>query len=404
MQSPRISRLLSDLSATSEPPSRLVDDFWAEVTATGTPLIEPCGDDNALVTFLWRGEARTSRAWWGVDIPLNRVPGTDLWYGTTLAANALRTIYCLVHDGAESAPADDRGAGTSHVDPGNPRRIRFPADPVDPVDTEHWFSVLELPEAPAEPWTGRRDGVPAGRLTEVELPSAALGGPRPVTVYRPANTPMAGLPVMVVFDGFLARNVLRAHTVLDNLIAAGRIPPLAALFVTSFCDSRDVELSPTDTIHEFVAGELMPWARTQLGAGLDTRANLIAGASRGGLVAAYLGLRCPDLFGGVISQSGSFWWPIPDEGEPGWLIREVAHLPRSDVRFYLDVGIHETLTGPGGAPCQLTVVRQMHDALRARGHRVEYSEFIGGHDYLNWRRTFADGLLAVSGVGQPTTV
>jgi enterochelin esterase-like enzyme len=400
LQSPRISRLLSTLSASAAP-ARVADEFWTEANGSGTPLVEPCDDETVLVTFLWRGEARSSRAWWGVDVPLVQIPSTDLWYGTTILPAALRTIYCLTHDGAEGAPPDGTGSGASHVNLGNPRAVHFPADPVDQVDTEHWFSLLELPAAPEEPWTDPRPGVAAGELVDAELHSAALGGVRPVTVYRPAATPIAGLPILVVFDGFLARHVLHIPTVLDNLVAAGRIPPLAALFVTSFCDSRDSDYSPADPIHDFVGGELMPWAQRELGAGLDRSANLIAGASRGGLVSAYLGLRRPDLFGAVLSQSGSFWWPAPGEGEPEFLIREVARFPRSDTRFYLDVGVRETMTGPGGSPDQLTVVRHMREALTGHGFRVDYTEYVGSHDYVNWRRTFADGLQSLSGARVP---
>ena len=77
MQSPRITRLLAD------PSPRAVDAFWREVTTTGTPMVEPWDDDCVLVTFLWRGAATSTRAWWGVDVPLSRVPGTDLWLTRT---------------------------------------------------------------------------------------------------------------------------------------------------------------------------------------------------------------------------------------------------------------------------------------------------------------------------------
>ena len=98
----------------------------------------------------------------------------------------------------------------------------------------------------------------------------------------------------------------------------------------------------------------------------------------------------------MIAQSGSFWWPTPDEGRPGRLIREVPDLPVSDVRFYLDVGQRETMPGPGGAPSQLSVCREMRDALQARGFRVDYTEYAGGHDYVNWRRTFPEAMTAVT--------
>ncbi|MFF5296112.1 alpha/beta hydrolase [Paractinoplanes globisporus] len=390
MQSPRISRLLSALAPSS------VEDFWAETCARGTPLIEPCDDESVLVTFLWRGEAASTRAWWGVDVPLRRAPGTDLWHGTERLPASVRTIYCLAHEDAEHAPRDETGAGDTHVDAANPERLYFPADPADPDDRDSWLSLLELPAAPPEPWSRTRPGVPAGTVTELTLPGAALGRPRPVALYRPAGTPTDGLPVLVVFDGFLARHVLRVPTVLDNLIAAGAIPPMAALFVGTYETSRERDLAPARPIHEFVEHELMPWARTTLGAGRDRRGNLIAGVSRGGLAAAYVGMCAHELFGGVIAQSGSFWWPSPAEGAPRWLIRQVTRYPRVDVRFYLDVGLRETMPGPGGAPSQLSVVREMRDTLVGHGYEVAYAEYSGGHDYVNWRRTFADGLIAVA--------
>jgi enterochelin esterase family protein len=327
---------------------------------------------------------------------MSRLPGTDLWAGSALFPAELRTTYCLAHDGVEVPPGDPDGTGPSHVDARNPLRLHFPADPADPADEDGWLSVLALPGAPDEPWLAPRPGVPAGRVTDYLIDSAALGGVRPVAVYEPAGVRTEGLPVLVVFDGFLARRVLGIPTVLDNLIAAGRIPPLAALFVSNHAATRDDDLSPAGGVLGFVAGELMPWAREQLGAGHDGRANIVAGVSRGGLAATWVGLSAPDVFGAVIAQSGSFWWPTPDEGEPGRLIREVPGLPVSDVRFYLDVGQRETMPGPGGAPSQLSVCRAMRDALRARGFRVDYTEYAGGHDYVNWRRTFPEAMAALT--------
>ncbi|XVU20776.1 alpha/beta hydrolase-fold protein [Actinoplanes sp. CA-054009] len=382
MQSPQIARLLAD------PSPRAVDSFWRRVIERGTPLIEPYDDGHRLVTFLWRGAARSTRAWWGVDIGLDRIPGTDLWWATRALPADLRTIYCLLHDGAEELPRDPGGRGPTHVDALNPRRFLLPGD------RNRWASVLELPDAPPEPWILPRPGVAAGTVTSAVVP----GDSRTVHVYRPPGVPLTGLPLLVLFDGFLARTAQRVPTTLDNLIAYGRIPPTAAIFISSLDERRDAELSPTSAMCDFVTGRVLPWARAHLGAGADPDGNIIAGVSRGGLAAAHIGLRSPDCFGAVISQSGSFWWPTPDEGEPGWMMREVARRPRAGVRFWIDVGSAETLPGPGGTPTQLTVNRAMRDALRARGYHVTYSEYPGGHDYLSWRRTFADALIAVSRV------
>ncbi|MFG1608683.1 alpha/beta hydrolase-fold protein [Actinoplanes sp. NPDC049265] len=373
LRSPLLARLLED-------PGR----FPAE-----SPLVEPWDDENVLVTFLWRGEAASTRAWWNIDVDLERVPGTNLWHGSQVLARDLRTIYCLTHDGHLQAPSVLSYRGPSHLDPGNPRVLQFAADPYDPTDVDSYLSVLELPDAPRSPWTTPRNDVTAGTIATEVLPSTGL----PVTVYRPHGVTSAGLPTLVAFDGWLAQTVMDMPTVLDNLIAAGRIPPMTALFVHARDASRDEDLMPGPAIEHLVADELLPWARTH-GIGAPS-GNVVAGMSRGGLVAAYIGLCRPDLFSGVIAHSGSFWWPAPGDGEPRQLIRDVPHLRRGDVRVFLDVGRMETMPGPGGAPSQLSVCREMRDALQIRGYEVSYVEFPGGHDYVNWRHNFPDALMAV---------
>jgi enterochelin esterase-like enzyme len=395
--SARLDRLRRDLDAVGEATTAAtVDAFWRDATATGTPLIEPLDVDTSLVTFLWRGQARSTSVGWGVPVPLERLAGTDLWFATVALPNDLRTLYFFSHDGAEDIPTGT-GPGPTHIDPANAHPFHFPVDPSDPTDEEHWASLLELPRAAAEPWLAPPPPGARGTMVETELTSSALGGPRRVCALLPAGLPTDDLPVLVAFDGYLSRTVLGMPTTVDNLIAAGRIPPLVALFVTSPNDVRNDELVPTPPIADFVADELLPWARRQWRITTDPSNNVITGASRGGLAAAYVALRRPDTFGAVISQSGSMWWPTPQEGRPEWLTREFAARPKAPLRFYLEVGNREDTPGPAGAPSQVAANRRMRHILAARGYPVAYHEYTGAHDYVNWRRTFADGLIAVLG-------
>ncbi|MFI5845304.1 alpha/beta hydrolase [Catenuloplanes sp. NPDC051500] len=386
----RIGALLDTVRAgVPEAAERL----WNTAQTRGGPLISPGPPGTSCVTFCWRGEAETTTVRWGAGATLVRTPGTDVWHATVALPSRLRTLYYLGHGDAAGSPHDDTGVGETHVDPLNPHRFPFPRDPIDPTDRDCWASLLELPDAPPEPWlTGPR--VPRGALSAAEVHSAALGGPRHVTVYRPAGVPARELGTLVVFDGHLAQRVLRMPTLLDRLIAAGRIPPMICLFVHVVDAGRDDELGTDPAYAEFVARELIPWSRRECGTTPDPARTGLAGVSLGGLTAAHVALGAPDVFGRVLSQSGSFWRPGPD-GEPEWLTSRFASLPRADLRFYADVGDRETMPGPAGAPPQLDVNRRFRDVLVSRGYPLVYREYLGGHDYVNWRRLLPAALTAL---------
>ncbi|GAB2607123.1 hypothetical protein Aab01nite_02460 [Paractinoplanes abujensis] len=384
MRSPRLAGLLE---ATGRPDA---DRLWAELTAAGTPLVEPWDDGHSLVTFLWRGAAERVRTWWNIDVALTRIPGTDIWHGSEVFPDTLRTLYALVQGDTQELPRTPGDTGPAQLDRDNPLAVHFEADPADPTDSSCWASELRLPASPRSPWTTPRPQVPAGRLSSDEFRAG-----RPVTTYLPYGVEADGLPVLVMFDGYNAQTVLRVPTILDNLIAEGRVPPMAALLVRGRDEHRLRDLTPGPALDELI-DELMPWAETTWGIGSPYGDNLVAGQSRGGLVATHLGLRRPDLFRGVIAQSASFWWPAPADGEPGRLIRDAERLAHPDVRYFLDVGRLESAPTAGEAPSQLEVVRRMRDTLRARHCHVTYAEYDGGHDYVNWRHNLPEALIALS--------
>jgi enterochelin esterase-like enzyme len=154
-----------------------------------------------------------------------------------------------------------------------------------------------------------------------------------------------------------------------------------------------------------LANELIPWVRAHSNVTTDPSKSVVAGSSFGGLAAAYTGLTHPELFGNVLSQSGSYWWK-PDfqneesEEEFSWHARQCATRPRLPLRCFLDVGLLETWRPPrDDHPSQIIANRHMRDVLEAKGYSVQYSEFSGGHDYPCWRGSLADGLIALLGPG-----
>jgi enterochelin esterase family protein len=133
----------------------------------------------------------------------------------------------------------------------------------------------------------------------------------------------------------------------------------------------------------------------------DPARTIVGGLSLGGLMSAFCGLRHPEVFGNVLSQSGAFSFAWDGDGEPIEMGRLFATAPKLPVRFYLDAGLMETAVSPMNRGVSLlSANRHVRDVLRAKGYDLEYREFNGGHECLNWRGTLADGLISLVGTGK----
>ncbi|MFK0172059.1 enterochelin esterase [Streptomyces sp. NPDC090306] len=381
------------------------EEFWAEAARRGTPLLapDPLGAaDHLAVTFLWRGTPAT-RAVHVLPNKLGdprspegnlmeRVPGTDVWHWTLRLRDDWRGTYDLFvdeGDGPEPGTRDywARLRARPRADPLNSRTLprRWGGVPVP---------YAELPRAPrAGDWQAR-PGVPAGTVTEHTVASRVLGGSRRVWLYEPPGRAgeFADLPVLVLLDGEHWQPGLGVSTLLDNLIADGRIPPTAAVLPESVdAATRWAELSCRPAFTSFLADELLPWAAGRLPALTDDPARtVLAGQSLGGLTAVHAALGAPHRFGNALVQSGSFWWPVGPDAE--WLTARIAASPPLPVRLRLSFGEQEWVALPAA--------RRLRDTLAAAGYDdVTYREFNGGHDYLCWRTELADGLVELLGAG-----
>jgi enterochelin esterase family protein len=175
-------------------------------------------------------------------------------------------------------------------------------------------------------------------------------------------------------------------TVLDNLIAEGAIPPVVAVLPASLDnETRSRELHMHEPFVAFLVDDLLPWARERISFTSDPSRVLAVGSSLGGLTAAFCGLKRSDVFGLVLSQSGAFQRGLPNE---------FAAAERLALRFALDVGAFETMSFER-MPSIYHANLHMRDVLVAKGYDVSFVEYPGGHDYLCWRETVADGLIAL---------
>jgi enterochelin esterase family protein len=373
-------------------PARL-EDFWRMVEETGTPLVEPDSANPvfSIVTFVARGGAAVDRMRVESNLTalltgesfalpddlgwMKRIADTDVWYLSLRVRNDLRVPYRLATVSAD-------GESTIDVDPYNPK-VWEPG--VDALRA----SILELSEAPAQPW--RNPSGDEGEGDWDELTDDETG--RSVYVYKPvgwtAERPQP-YPLLVGLGAFGHGIGMRVDRMVDTLIATGELPTMVVALVDL---SGGDEATRYEATGDFILDELLPYLRTRYNVTSEPGDVVVSGTSRRGMVAALLAFEHPDVFGNVLSLSGSYYWHPDDVPEFEWLPRRYAFAERRPVRLYLAAGELETFVTPGNHGHYLVATnRHMRDVLVARGYDLEYVEFNGVHSELNWQDWLAAGL------------
>jgi pimeloyl-ACP methyl ester carboxylesterase len=273
-----------------------------------------------------------------------------------------------------------------------------PVPPTRDPHTQGYVEATELPDgqnAPADvdgnfilgpthtpaPETTVRAGVPKGTVYEFTMQSAdsklfpgiardpgTFGTPDPknpaklivttshpapytrhVAVYVPAQyLPGTAAPFIVGADG--PDRLL--FTVLDNLIAEKKVPPLVAISIGN--GSGDAQGSERgleyDTMSgryaEFVQTEVLPLVEARTGVKLTTdpdgRATM--GGSSGGAVALIMAWYHPEWYHRVLSYSGTWinqQWPYdPATPHGAWEFHErlISASPVKPIRIWMEVG------------------------------------------------------------------
>ena len=320
------------------------------------------------------------------------------WSGSLLLSSDLRTSYqlCPVRDEpVRGRPVDDDrwleilAAGIA--DTSNPSTLAASCTYGNPGVA----SILELPDALAQPWHARRQDVPRGDVTRHEL---ALDGDESsvVFVYTPPNYASDGAPypIAVLFDGGSWMTLDVAAT-FDNLIADGLVAPMVAVLVESihgaarFGPDRVRSLTDPEIFIPFLLEELIPFVEAHWTVSADPAKTILVGQSLGGLAVAHAALTAPHRFGGVVGQSSSFWWPGGPSGRLTGedVLNAYSTGTPAPIRFFLEAGATERdLLGQN---------RRMRGVLEGQGYDVTYREYQGGHDYACWRGGLADGLIAM---------
>ncbi|GAC17866.1 enterochelin esterase and related enzymes [Paraglaciecola arctica BSs20135] len=392
--SPSISALLKKLEQGEN-----ANNFWLTVEKSGTPIIEktPAG---TVMTFLVRGDYSNVKL---LGAPSNnheslqKLANSDTWYKSFIVPVDTQLSYQIAPE-IPQLPLS-----------GFAQRIAIKAvAQVDPYNNNPWpeiaadkyaqQSTISLPEAPTRSWIEPIDGRDKGTLSTFSFTSNTLANIRDITIYSPPvnATNKEKTVLLYIFDARAYIELVDVPTILDNLIAEGKIPPVIAVFISNpDGNARARELPANKLFADVIANELVPQINQKLEMIIPKERTVIGGSSYGGLAATTIALRHPEIFGNVISMSGSFWWYPKEMGvnSQHFVASEVINMAKKPVRFFLSAGLFETSRGVGDGILETN--RHLRDVLSAKGYKTFHTEYSSGHDYFAWQGILGDGLLTL---------
>ena len=322
------------------------------------------------VAFLYRGPANHVSfagdfTGWSPDAAVARRMGnSDVWLREETFPADARLDYKVVVDG------------------------NWILDPANPAIQRSGFgdnSELAMPDYVSSEWAARRPEVPRGDLTPGTLSSPALGYAVDYLVYTPVGfAEMSALPVIYVTDGHeYAHDVMGSLVaVMDNLIAAGKLRPMMAVFMDPRVGGRNLRSEQyilNERFVEFVARDLVPVIDAAYPTSPDRADRGILGTSLGGLNSAFFALKATDTFQRIAIQS-----PAYHAGD-GKIIGLFQKASRLDVDIYMTWG---TFNDFG------ETTDRFQRILDKKGYDYRFKVVNEGHSWGNWRALVDDILLA----------
>jgi enterochelin esterase-like enzyme len=232
-----------------------------------------------------------------------------------------------------------------------------------------------------------RPGVAPGRIDSFAYTSAETGTRRLANVYLPPGfSSERKYPVLYLLHGLGGnheewRGYIRAHTILDNLMADGKVVPMIVVMPNgrALPDDRpppqDRMFTP-DHVAGFarferdLLGSLIPAVEAAYPVQRDARQRAIAGLSMGGGQALNFGLAHLDTFASVGGFSSA-----PNTRPPAQLLPDPAAARRQLALLYLSCGRQDGL---------INVSQGVHRYLKQHDvpHAWNVDEY--GHDRDSW--------------------
>lgn len=332
----------------------------------GQPIVSPEVQADRRVTFRLRApnakEVTVSGEWGGGAVPMKK-DDQGVWSATVGPVEPELYGYSFTVDGFRS------------LDPANPsvKPMRSPTT-----------SILEVPGDP--PRLYEFQDVPHGTVRLHTYSSRSLGRKRGLYVYTPPDYDrgMTRYPVLYLFHGSGDNEATwtalgRAHLILDNLLAQGKVRPMVVVMPDGHAvpPGGQGARNNTQAFERDLLEEVIPFVEHNYRVRTNASGRAIAGLSMGGGQSLTIGLNHADQFGWIGGFSSAVFNP---EATLAGALSDPAALNLKLRLLWIACGKDDRLIEGSRALSQL---------LNSKGIDHQLVETEGNHSWPVWRRYLA---------------
>lgn len=251
-------------------------------------------------------------------------------------------------------------------------------------------SVVQWPEYEAPQWLDE-DAVAAAAHEEV-VDSRILKASLPVVMMTFGTVPADDkLPLLIVHDGPEFDRYSGLGHFLSWAVESGRFKPLRAALLAPV--NRNETYSASAAYARSFAAEILP-ELTRVAPWPDGQSPVGMGASLGALAMLHIQRLHPDIFGGLLLQSGSFFKARLDEQESSFVrfqrITRFVGSVTAGRDTYRPIPVAITA---GTAEENMHNNRALAEALDRQGYEVSWREHPDAHNWISWRDSFGPALM-----------
>lgn len=310
---------------------------------------------DTLCHFIYKGNVQSASvagdfSGWNPNLSMANIPGTDFWYLDAYYEADARLDYKFVLNGSN-----------------------WVVDPLNPFTCTGGFgpnSELRMPSYVVPPEISYYPSIPHGIIKDTSFQSSNLGNSRNVRIYLPPGySAQKQYPVVLFHDGPEYITLGNANNILDYLIAQKQIEPVIGIFVPPVNRTDEYAGNKKDAFTAFIVNELMPVIDQKYATSKDPHRRATIGASNGGNISLYIGMKHPEAFGKIAAQSSNVQDVISSTYQYG---------SKMDLTLYMDVGTYDIAI-------LIPLVKNFVDILKNKGYAYQFHEWHEGHSWGNWK-------------------